>query len=156
MDSSDEWFYKNHIMQRSSSDDSSDDDDSDGLVATLIVNEYIERMRPVFRGSLPGRSPALDRNRRAGQLQLWGDYFRPHRPTYPPKIFRRRFRMRRSLFNRIRLGVMHFDDYFICKPDACGALGFSSYQKCTAAVRMLAYGIAGDLVDEYVRMSEST
>ena len=68
MDSSDEWFYKNHIMQRSSSDDSSDDDDSDGLVATLIVNEYIERMRPVFRGSLPGRSPALDRNRRAGQI----------------------------------------------------------------------------------------
>ena len=40
--------------------------------------------------------------------------------------------------------------------DACGTLGFSSYQKCTAAVRMLAYGIAGDLVDEYVRMSEST
>ena len=34
--------------------------------------------------------------------------------------------------------------------------GFSSYQKCTAAIRMLAYGIAGDLVDEYVRMSEST
>ncbi|XP_040256322.1 uncharacterized protein [Aegilops tauschii subsp. strangulata] len=37
-----------------------------------------------------------------------------------------------------------------------GKLGFSSYQKCTAAIRMLAYGISGDLVDEYVRMSEST
>ena len=64
--------------------------------------------------------------------------------------------MRRSLFNRIRLGVMHFDDYFISKPDAVGMYGFSSYQKCTAAIRMLAYGVAGDLVDEYVRMSEST
>ena len=35
-------------------------------------------------------------------------------------------------------------------------MGFSSYQKCTSAIRMLAYGIAGDLVDVYVRMSEST
>ncbi|XP_073363069.1 uncharacterized protein [Aegilops tauschii subsp. strangulata] len=40
--------------------------------------------------------------------------------------------------------------------DAFGKLGFSSYQKCTAAIRMLAYGIPGDLVDEYVRMSETT
>ena len=48
------------------------------------------------------------------------------------------------------------DPYFECKTDAIGKLGFSSYQKCTAAIRMLAYGIPGDLVDEYVRMSEST
>ena len=34
--------------------------------------------------------------------------------------------------------------------------GFSSYKKCTAAIRMLVYGVAGDLVDEYLRMSEST
>ena len=47
------------------------------------------------------------------------------------------------------------DPYFECKMDALGKLGFS-YQKCTAAIRMLAYGIPGDLVDEYVRMSEST
>jgi hypothetical protein len=33
--------------------------------------------------------------------------------------------------------------------------GFSSYKKCLAAIRMLAYGVAGDLVDEYMRMSES-
>ena len=31
----------------------------------------------------------------------------------------------------------------------------SPHQKCTAAIRMLAYGIPGDLVDEYVRVSES-
>ena len=48
------------------------------------------------------------------------------------------------------------DPYFECKTDALGKLGFSSSQKCTAAIRMLAYGIPGDLVDEYVRMSEST
>ena len=93
MDRSDEWYYKNYMLCAPSSDDSSDDE-SDGLVATLIVNEYIERMRPVFRGSLPGRSPALDRNRAAGHVQLYGDYFRRVKTTYPSKIFRRRFRVR--------------------------------------------------------------
>ena len=31
---------------------------------------------------------------------------------------------------------------------------FSSYEKCTATIRMLAYGVDGDLVDEYMHMSE--
>ena len=53
-------------------------------------------------------------------------------------------------------GVVGYDDYFECKEDAVGKIGFSSYQKCTAAIRMLAYGVPGDLIDEYVRMSEST
>jgi hypothetical protein len=35
-------------------------------------------------------------------------------------------------------------------------LGFSSYQKCAADIRMISYGVAGDLFDEYMRVSEST
>jgi hypothetical protein len=53
-------------------------------------------------------------------------------------------------------GVKIYDDYFCAKVDAIGKVGLSSYQKCTAAIRMLAYGVAGDFVDEYTRMSEST
>ncbi|XP_073353645.1 uncharacterized protein [Aegilops tauschii subsp. strangulata] len=64
--------------------------------------------------------------------------------------------MSRNLFSRIREGVVGYDDYFECKEDAFGKIGFSSYQKCTATVRMLAYGVPGDLIDQYVRMSEST
>ena len=56
----------------------------------------------------------------------------------------------------MREGVVGYDDYFECKEDAVGKIGFSSYQKCTAAIHMLACGIHGDLVDEYVCMSEST
>lgn len=52
--------------------------------------------------------------------------------------------------------MVAYVDYFLCKEDALGKVGSSSYQKCTAAIRMLAYGIPGDLIDEYVRMSEST
>jgi hypothetical protein len=35
-------------------------------------------------------------------------------------------------------------------------VGFFSLQKCTAALRMLAYGAPGDAQDDYIRMPEST
>ena len=35
-------------------------------------------------------------------------------------------------------------------------LGFTALQKCTAALRILAYGYSADNVDEYLRMAEST
>ena len=51
---------------------------------------------------------------------------------------------------------MAYDDYFVCMEDALGKVGFSSYEKCTATIRMLAFGILGDFIDEYVRISGTT
>ena len=48
---------------------------------------------------------------------------------------------------------MAYDNYFESKEDALGKIGFSSCRKCTTAIRMLAYGVPGDLIDEYVWMS---
>ena len=45
-----------------------------------------------------------------------------------------RLNSQQPLFNRIREGVVGYDDYFECKEDAVGKIGFSSYQKCTAAI----------------------
>ncbi|KAK1653631.1 hypothetical protein QYE76_071436 [Lolium multiflorum] len=70
--------------------------------------------------------------------------------------FRRRYRMSKGLFMNILHGVREFDPYFKLKADAVGVLGFSSIQKCTAAMRMLAYGAPADTQDDYLRMSEST
>jgi hypothetical protein len=44
-------------------------------------------------------------------------------------------------------GLRDYDDYFLLKKDVTGKLGFTSYKKCTMAMRMLAYGVVGDLVD---------
>ncbi|KAK1644019.1 hypothetical protein QYE76_061824 [Lolium multiflorum] len=43
----------------------------------------------------------------------------------------------------------------ICKVDCTGLVGFSSLQKCTVAMRMLAYRAPGDGADDYLRMAES-
>jgi hypothetical protein len=64
--------------------------------------------------------------------------------------------MSRKLFLDIVYDVRHFNNYFICKKDCTGMVGFFSLQKCTAALRMLAYGAPGDSQDDYIRMAEST
>ncbi|KAJ9545363.1 hypothetical protein OSB04_025070 [Centaurea solstitialis] len=46
--------------------------------------------------------------------------------------------------------------YFQQQYDAAGLPSFSPLQKCTTAIRQLAYGISGDAFDEYVRMGATT
>jgi hypothetical protein len=64
--------------------------------------------------------------------------------------------MRRSLFVRIWKAVEKHDEYFVQKRNAAAILGLSSLQKITVALRMLSYGVAADIFDEYVRIAEST
>jgi hypothetical protein len=64
--------------------------------------------------------------------------------------------MSRKLFLDIVYVVRHFDNYFICKKDCTGMVGFSLLYKCTAALQMLAYGAPGDSRDDYIRMAKPT
>ena len=64
--------------------------------------------------------------------------------------------MSRKLFLRIMNFIREFDSYFKCKKDCTGTLGFTSIQKCTTAMRMLAYVAPGDSLDDYGRMAKST
>jgi len=47
-------------------------------------------------------------------------------------------------------------DYFQLKYDTVGNRGLTPLTKCTTALRMLAYAISVDRVDEYLKISEST
>jgi hypothetical protein len=62
--------------------------------------------------------------------------------------------MRRDLFIHIHDAIIAHDMYFIQKRNAVGRLGLSSLQKMTAAIRMLAYGVTADLMDEYIWIGE--
>ena len=96
-------------------------------------------------GSVPGRS-FIYRDRESAHFRLFNDYF-SETPTYNDDMFRRRYRMSRSLFLRIVDAVERYDNYFIQKRDASGRVGLSSQQKVTATFRMLAYGLPVHLVD---------
>ncbi|XP_010474396.1 PREDICTED: uncharacterized protein LOC104753911 [Camelina sativa] len=64
--------------------------------------------------------------------------------------------MNKLLFLRIVDRLTAEDPYFRQRRDATGRLGLSPIQKCTAAIRLLAYGGGCDTVDEYVRLGETT
>ncbi|XP_033132428.1 uncharacterized protein LOC103849781 [Brassica rapa] len=97
----------------------------------------------------------VERNREEGHTRLWNDYFSEN-PTFPPHLFRRRFRMNKDVFMRIVDRLSENYPFFQQRRDVVGRLGLSPLQKCTAALRMLAYGCAADAVDEYLRLGEST
>ncbi|XP_022576063.2 uncharacterized protein LOC111216059 [Brassica napus] len=96
-----------------------------------------------------------ERQREQGHLQLWNDYFSED-ATYPSHMFRRRFRMNKSLFMRIIDRLSAEIPYFQQRRDATGRLGLSPLQKATAAIRMMAYGCPADAVDEHLRLGETT
>ncbi|KAM0011048.1 putative harbinger transposase-derived protein [Helianthus debilis subsp. tardiflorus] len=127
----------------------------------VIMHNMIMNAAQVFMAADEGSSQPLtrrakyNRDQEAGHDKLVADYFADE-PVYPAEIFRRRFRMSRQLFLRIAGDMAHSDPFFTLRNDARGQRGFSILQKCTSAIRQLAYGYAPDALDEYIRMSERT
>jgi hypothetical protein len=147
------------LMEDSSDSSDSDmdellDDDMEDTVVLVAVKELADRQKKVRGGSKVGRL-CIPRNRKLGNDLLMRDYF-AEVPTYPPHLFRRRYRMRRSLFNKIVRTCETNTRYFKRKRNAAGLLGFSAHQKISAVMRILAYGIPADYADEYLRIGEDT
>ena len=118
------------------------------LVMALAVKEHEDEHRKRRRGSTVGRL-CIPRNRYLGNEMLMQDYFLEN-PTYPPHLFRRRYRMRRSLFVKIVEVCEANCRYFTQRRNAAGLKGFSAYQKISAAMRVIAYGVPADYTDEYL------
>ncbi|CAN1302976.1 Protein ALP1-like [Linum perenne] len=64
--------------------------------------------------------------------------------------------MKKELFLRIVESLSNYSEYFRPRVDAANKRGLSPLQKCTAAIRQLAYGTPADHYDEYLRIGEST
>jgi hypothetical protein len=101
----------------------------------------------VGTSNLPAKKSYIDRKREDANMRLEGDYFCSN-PVYTEAQFRRRYRMRKHLFLRIVQTLGEWSPYFLQRRDAFGKQGFSPLLKCTAAMRMLAYGSPADLLDE--------
>jgi hypothetical protein len=152
------------ISVSSTSDDDGDiwaaviaEDDEEKVVAlNLLFEADMAQSEPlVHGGSRPGKKSNLPRDLALGHRAIWRDYFASN-PTYPENIFRRRFRMPRPLFILIVDKIAAHDPQMRLRLDAARRPGLSSIQKCTAAMRILAYGASADSLDEYIRIGEST
>uniref|UniRef100_A0A0D3DIJ8 DDE Tnp4 domain-containing protein n=1 Tax=Brassica oleracea var. oleracea TaxID=109376 RepID=A0A0D3DIJ8_BRAOL len=139
------------------SSSSSDGDGVDEAVEKMFDQEFdniIDSLVDV-QANKPKRRAYIERDREQGHNELWNDYFKEH-PTYPPNMFRRRFRMNKPLFLRIVDRLNNEVPYFEQRKNAHGRYGLSALQKCTTAIRILTYGQSGDTYDEYLRLGEST
>lgn len=101
------------------------------------------------------RREFIRRDRLGAHDRLFEDYFADD-CNYPPSYFRRRYRMRRSLFLRIVDRLGEYSPYFTQRVDALNRASFSPLQKCTAALRLLAYGAAADTIDEWLKLARQT
>uniref|UniRef100_H3GPG5 Uncharacterized protein n=1 Tax=Phytophthora ramorum TaxID=164328 RepID=H3GPG5_PHYRM len=138
------------------------DSDKEYYLAYLASDDATEaKAKP--GGSVPGKQSSKKREKELWGERVMNDYFGDN-PTYDEPCpcsamndFRRRFRMRRSLFETI-VDVLVNDeecDYFVQRPGVTGRLGFLPEQKVTCALRMLVYGASADQLDELIRMGES-
>jgi hypothetical protein len=146
-------------MSRFSSSSSSTSSDEEAErrrnIAVMVNNRMQLFTMAVQESRRESTRRYIRREREDGHARLWKDYF-ADAPIYGDYLFRRRFRMRRVLFNRILDAVVSYDQYFQQRQDATRTLCLTPHQKLTAAIRILAYGSAADAVDEYVRIGETT
>ena len=133
---------------------SSDDDELELTLAIAIEELNNEGASTSRRCSIQPRR-FIWHNPLQGHDRLFHDYF-VETPVYPPNVFQRRFRMICSLFLHIHSRVEATRPYFVQKRNAANTLGLSSLQKMTAAIKMLAYGVLTDFMDEYLMIGEST
>jgi len=97
----------------------------------------------------------LNRDHAAEKQRLIDDYF-ANEPTYDDAMFRRRYRMQKHAFLRIVGYLSSSVNYFTQRVDAANKEGISPLAKCTTTMRILAYGVATDAVDEYIKIGGTT
>ena len=130
----------------------SSDENVHYLLSNGIVPGFISTIRN--RGAQPGRSANKNREFHEAYLRLMTDYFGDS-PKYDEHDFERRFRLPRSVFNKIHAAVVG-NGVFVRRRDATGKEGIHPLVRIAAALRMLAYGIAADALDEYLQFSEDS
>nr|KAJ0203136.1 hypothetical protein LSAT_V11C500276570 [Lactuca sativa] len=139
----------------SSSSDDNDFDEDLILYTLLSVARDMVRERGESSNIEKKHRKWINRDREAANERLVRDYFVVD-CLYDLSKFEERFRISRNLFLRTARDLARNYEFFQLRWDARGKRGFTTIQKCTATLRQLAYGIAADASDEYLKMSERT
>ena len=77
-----------------------------GLAGATVVTSL--RGRTGSGGSRPGKKANIDRAEAKGAALLYHDYF-SESPTYRQEVFKRRYRLPRSLFLRVHKAILEDD-----------------------------------------------
>nr|XP_043620302.1 uncharacterized protein LOC122592161 [Erigeron canadensis] len=144
------------MSSSSSSSSSSDDYESNDYE---VINNVVTQMNVVFNPQAIGACLTLSltkKKTKAKKRQVLQD----------PSLLEGRFRMRNEMFLRIVRDInsfesikplpKHFQFFHKSATDASGRPSFNIFQKCTSAIRQLAYSFKADALDEYLQMAQDT
>ncbi|KAL7600927.1 hypothetical protein Lser_V15G23011 [Lactuca serriola] len=120
-----------------------------------MMHQYVTDMILQEPAPLRTKRTTLNRDCEEGHKRLVHDYFVDD-CVYQPKDFKRRFCLRKSVFQRIVNAMESRYEYFQLRYDARGKRSFTGLQKCAAAIKLMAMGESPDSIDDYMRMSERT
>src|ERR1044072_8957116 len=155
-------YHKSHITKKISMDPSEIPFDIEAykrqseIEERYITNRFRERRNQIEEGYTPrAKRKYFNRDHAAAHQRPIDDYI-ADQPTYDDAMFRRRFRMRKHVFLRIVGDLSTSDNYSTQRVDAANKEGISPIAKCSTAMRMLAYGVAADAVDEYIKIGGTT
>nr|XP_043638348.1 uncharacterized protein LOC122609363 [Erigeron canadensis] len=112
--------------------------------AELVRRRITDQPAPIIH-----RRVSVDRDRIEAHARLMRNYFADE-PRYNARLFRKRFRMTKNLFERIVGDLEPRYPYFQTRYDHAGRRGFIGVQKCTSAICQLAYCVNSDFLDEYL------
>ncbi|XP_052621622.1 uncharacterized protein LOC111917420 [Lactuca sativa] len=131
------------------------DDSDDNIFFRMMYHYYTTDLLQPDLTPLLTRRAMLNRNRKEGHEHLYRDYFADN-CVYGTNDFKRRFRLSTNVFLRIANALESRYKFFQLRYDARGRRGFTTLQKCVAAIRLMAMGESPDTTDDYMRMSERT
>ena len=97
-------------------------------------------------GYQKGKSKKIARDFGDALRRVNRDYF-CSTPKYGHRHFERRFRLLRSVFDRIERSITG-RSIFVERDDAVKKKGIHHRLRITAALRMIAYGVSADALDE--------
>ncbi|KAE8821009.1 hypothetical protein D1007_01040 [Hordeum vulgare] len=138
------------VFNYTTSDEDMDMDEDKDIAMLLMMHK---NKKPKHGGLVMGRE-YIWRKRVEGHAKLMDKYF-VYRSVFLETYFRRRFRMSSDFFKHIAECVQLHDKLFEQRRNCVRDLGHSLYQKVTAALQQMAYGIPVDLVNDHLAMSES-
>ena len=93
--------------------------DLDEMINSIVTDAIEEIIQDALHGpvnktpqSRKGKKPNIDRQREEGHKQLMGDYFDDN-CVYDATHFRRRFRITRPIFERVKNAIVQVDMEFV-------------------------------------------
>lgn len=137
-----------------------DEDEDEDWFINMMVQENVsipiaKHEHPIHGGFRLGRSPNLLRLRQLGHDRIYVDYFSENL-VYDGRLFRRQYKMNKTLFLLIMDTLVAHDVYFFYRQDVLGVHGLSNIQKCITTLNMFAYRLVVNAIDEYCTLGETT